>query len=90
MAPHGIYPCRDDDTWVAIAVRDDDDWTALGGVIGAPWAAEARFAGLAGRLAEQDELDRLAGRVDRRPGARRGRGRSAVAGRAGRARPAAV
>jgi benzylsuccinate CoA-transferase BbsF subunit len=61
MAPHGVYPCRDDDTWMAIAVRDDNDWTALGGLIGAPWAAEARFAGLTGRLAEQDELDRLVG-----------------------------
>jgi crotonobetainyl-CoA:carnitine CoA-transferase CaiB-like acyl-CoA transferase len=61
MAPHGIYPCRDDDTWVAIAVRDDEDWTALGGVIGAPWATEARFTILARRLSEQDELDRLVG-----------------------------
>ncbi len=58
-APHGIYPCRDEDTWVAIAVRDDDDWKAFSGVIGAPWAAAARFADLAGRLAGQDELDRL-------------------------------
>jgi crotonobetainyl-CoA:carnitine CoA-transferase CaiB-like acyl-CoA transferase len=61
MAPHGIYPCRDDDTWVAIAVRDDEDWTAFGGVLGTPWATEARFASLARRLAEQDELDRLVG-----------------------------
>lgn len=61
MAPHGVYPCRDEDTWVAIAVRHDEDWTALAGVIGAPWAAEARFAGLSGRLAGQDDLDRLVG-----------------------------
>jgi crotonobetainyl-CoA:carnitine CoA-transferase CaiB-like acyl-CoA transferase len=61
MAPHGIYPCRDEDTWVAIAVRDDDDWTALVTVIGAPWASDPRFADLAGRLAGLDELDRLVG-----------------------------
>ncbi len=90
MAPHGIYPCRDDDTWVAIAVRDDNDWTALGGLIGAPWAAEAavrrpdRPAGGAGRARP------IGGGLDRRPGARRRRGRRAVAGRAERARPAAV
>ncbi len=29
MAPHGIYPCRHEDAWVAIACRHDDDWAAL-------------------------------------------------------------
>lgn len=34
MAPHGVYPARGHDQWVAIAVRDDRDWQALAGVIG--------------------------------------------------------
>jgi len=33
MAPHGIYPCSDDDQWVAIACPDDQQWTALCSVI---------------------------------------------------------
>src|SRR6476661_7173552 len=33
MAPHGIYPCREDDAWVAIACRDDGDWAALAEVV---------------------------------------------------------
>jgi crotonobetainyl-CoA:carnitine CoA-transferase CaiB-like acyl-CoA transferase len=61
MAPHGIYPCRDEDTWVAIAVRDDDDWSALRELIRAPWAVDARFAELTGRLNGQVDLDRLVG-----------------------------
>lgn len=57
MAPHGIYECRGEDEWVAIACRDDRDWEAFGRVVGEPWAAEPRFEALSGRLAAQDELD---------------------------------
>ncbi len=59
QAPHGCYPCRGDDTWVAIAVRSDDEWRAFTHVLGQPtWGAEARFATLSGRLQYHDELDR--------------------------------
>ena len=34
MAPHGVFPCEGDDTWIAIACRDDDDWKCLAKVIG--------------------------------------------------------
>jgi crotonobetainyl-CoA:carnitine CoA-transferase CaiB-like acyl-CoA transferase len=57
MAPHGIYPAAGEDEWVAIACRDDAEWRGLARVIGAAWAAEPRFAALAGRLRAQDELD---------------------------------
>ena len=57
MAPHGIYPARGEDRWVAVACRDDADWTALAKVVGEPWAADARFAILGGRLAAEDDLD---------------------------------
>ena len=40
MAPHGIYPCRDADTWVAIACRHDEDWSRLADVIGEAWAKD--------------------------------------------------
>ncbi len=29
MAPHGVYRCRGEDQWVALACRDDADWIAL-------------------------------------------------------------
>lgn len=57
MAPHGIYPAAGDDRWVAIACRDDSDWAALAEVVGEPWAGEARYATLAGRLESEDDLD---------------------------------
>ena len=61
MAPHGCYPCAGDDEWASIAAGSDDEWRALAGVIGEPWAAESRFATLASRKGEEDELDRLIG-----------------------------
>jgi benzylsuccinate CoA-transferase BbsF subunit len=58
MAPHGIYPAHGDDSWLAIACRDDADWRELARVLDRPFTREARFAGLAGRLEAQDDLDR--------------------------------
>ncbi|MEO8539877.1 MAG: CoA transferase [bacterium] len=58
MAPHNTYRCRGEDRWVAIAVRNDAEWQAMARAMGDPdWAADAKFATLAGRLANQDELD---------------------------------
>ena len=34
-APHGVYPCRGDDTWIAISVSTDAQWAALSGVLAA-------------------------------------------------------
>jgi crotonobetainyl-CoA:carnitine CoA-transferase CaiB-like acyl-CoA transferase len=58
MAPHGVYACGGEDQWVAIACRDDADWTRLAAVIGEPWTADARYASVDGRLADEDALDR--------------------------------
>jgi crotonobetainyl-CoA:carnitine CoA-transferase CaiB-like acyl-CoA transferase len=61
MAPHGIYPCRDDDSWVAIACRHDGDWAALAGVIAEPWVKDEAFVTLVGRVGAEDELDAALG-----------------------------
>jgi len=58
MAPHGVYPCAGDDTWIAIAVTGGATWRALCEAIGRRDAAsEQRYATLAGRLAAHDEID---------------------------------
>jgi crotonobetainyl-CoA:carnitine CoA-transferase CaiB-like acyl-CoA transferase len=57
-APHGCYPCRDEDTWCALAVSTDAEWERFRAVVGEDWAGDPRFATAAGRLAHVDELDR--------------------------------
>jgi benzylsuccinate CoA-transferase BbsF subunit len=44
-APHGCYPCRGCERWIAIALCHDADWTAFGRVLGDPgWMHDSRFA----------------------------------------------
>ncbi len=58
MAPHGVYPCRGEDRWIAIAIDSDSSWRAFCGAMGSPvWAEDPRFATAAGRLHHQDEID---------------------------------
>ena len=65
-APHGVYPCAGKDRWLAIACFTDAEWQALAMVAGKPeWAADARFASLTSRLANQDALDGLIGQWSR-------------------------
>ena len=61
-APHGVYPCRGEDRWVAIAVEGDAAWQALKQKMGAPaWAEDDRFQTLSGRLTHQALLDQHLG-----------------------------
>lgn len=56
-APHGIYPCRDEE-WLAIACRDDDDWEHLATLAGDDVPAlRSGFDGVADRLAARRALD---------------------------------
>jgi crotonobetainyl-CoA:carnitine CoA-transferase CaiB-like acyl-CoA transferase len=60
-APHGIYPCSGADRWITIACPSDAEWKALTTVVSEDWTAATKFATAQGRLAHQDELDRLLG-----------------------------
>ena len=59
-APHNAYRCRGEDRWCTIAVFDDEEWQGFRRAIGNPsWSREPRFATLAGRKENEDELDKL-------------------------------
>ena len=59
-APHGVYRCRGNDRWCAIAVFSDEEWQGFKRASGKPpWAEDERFATLSGRLSNAEELDRL-------------------------------
>jgi benzylsuccinate CoA-transferase BbsF subunit len=59
-APHGVYPCKGDDQWIAIAVETDQQWEALVQAAGSPpWAQDDRFADALSRWKHREELDRF-------------------------------
>ena len=56
-APHGCYPCRGDDRWVAISVTSEEEWLGLRRAMGDPAGAllgEARFADAFRRKRHED------------------------------------
>jgi crotonobetainyl-CoA:carnitine CoA-transferase CaiB-like acyl-CoA transferase len=56
MAPHGVYPVRGEDRWIAIAAADDEQWTALCRVL--QWApSDDDFDTPAARRARAELLD---------------------------------
>jgi crotonobetainyl-CoA:carnitine CoA-transferase CaiB-like acyl-CoA transferase len=57
MAPHGVFRCKGEDNWVAIACADDAQWRELATSIDADLAADKRFDTLANRQANEDELE---------------------------------
>ncbi|MDM7999314.1 MAG: CoA transferase [Dehalococcoidia bacterium] len=59
-APHGVFKCRGQDRWCAIAVTTDEEWQRFSAAIGNPlWSAESRFSTLRARISNSEELDLL-------------------------------
>ena len=57
-APHGIYPCRGDDRWIAITVFTDAEWRGLVAAMGRPaWGDDSRCATPAARIAYATTID---------------------------------
>ncbi len=54
--PHGLYPARGEDAWVAIAVLDDDAWQRLRTAL--HWPTDPPLARLADRMKAREEIDR--------------------------------
>ena len=58
QAPHGVYACRGDDEWVAIAVGTDDEWRGLCDTLGhPPWTRTPEFKDAFSRHANRESLD---------------------------------
>jgi len=59
-APHGMYRCKGDDRWCAIAVFTDEEWKSFCRVVGNPaWTKDPKFNTFLGKKQNEDELDRL-------------------------------
>lgn len=60
MAPHGVYPCKGEDRWCAIAVQNETQWHSFIKILGSPgWGNEAEFSNLDVRIQNQERLDKL-------------------------------
>jgi crotonobetainyl-CoA:carnitine CoA-transferase CaiB-like acyl-CoA transferase len=58
MAPHGVFACREPDTWVALAIPDDDAWARFRAMDGSPVrSVDDRLSFLPERLARREELE---------------------------------
>jgi len=58
IAPHNVYPCAGEDTWVSIVVATDDEWRAFANALRRPeWLRDARFASAQTRWSHRRELD---------------------------------
>jgi len=62
MAPHGVFPCRGDDRWMAIAITSEEAWRALCAMMGrAALATDVRFATARDRKKHEDALEAVVG-----------------------------
>jgi benzylsuccinate CoA-transferase BbsF subunit len=58
-APHGIYRCKGDDRWCAIAAQSDGEWADFCRAINQPeWIDDPRFASLKKRKENEEALNR--------------------------------
>jgi benzylsuccinate CoA-transferase BbsF subunit len=59
-APHGVYPCKGDDRWCAIAVNGEEEWQSLCREMGRPeLAADARFRTFDDRKKNEETLNKI-------------------------------
>jgi benzylsuccinate CoA-transferase BbsF subunit len=57
-APHGVFPCRGRERWVALSVADDAEWQRFVAALDSPaWAQDQALATAAGRKAAEDQLE---------------------------------
>ena len=60
LCPHGMYPCKGKDKWVAIGIDTPQEWVNFCEAMGVPdWAKEEKFVNKETRLKNAGELDRL-------------------------------
>jgi crotonobetainyl-CoA:carnitine CoA-transferase CaiB-like acyl-CoA transferase len=60
IAPQGVYRCKGEDEWVAIAVSSEEEWANLCDAMDNPsWVREPKFSDPITRYSNHDRLDKL-------------------------------
>jgi len=59
-APHGVYQCKGEDRYCAIAIFTEEEWQEFCKIMGSPeWTRETRFSSLKVRKENEEELNSL-------------------------------
>ncbi|MDB5726739.1 MAG: CoA-transferase [Novosphingobium sp.] len=65
-APHGVYPTKGDDRWLALAIASESQWVSLARVLGhLEWLDNVAWRDAAGRRADRSALDEVLGKATR-------------------------
>jgi benzylsuccinate CoA-transferase BbsF subunit len=57
-APHGVYPCRGIEQWIAISVMSEGEWRGFCRAIGQPsWTRSPEFSSFRARKENEERLD---------------------------------
>jgi len=59
MVPHGVYACKGEDNWIALAVRNDEEWQRFCHLADDPRLAREEFSTISGRLHNVEEIEGL-------------------------------
>lgn len=58
MAPHGVFPCKGNENWLALCVETDQQWRSFCQAVGrSEWVEDARFATSRDRLHRTSDLE---------------------------------
>ena len=56
--PHGVFPCRGEERWVALSIWNDEEWRRFVEAIGAPeWACDPQYRTVLGRKRHEARLE---------------------------------
>lgn len=56
-SPHGVFPAKGEDRWIAITTPDEESWKAFAGIVDPSLLDDPRFATAADRKQHEDALD---------------------------------
>lgn len=59
FCPHGVYPCRGNDRWIAISITSEQEWQAFAYVINQAWADDPGFSSAIVRKQCEEQLNSL-------------------------------
>lgn len=57
--PHGVYPCKEEDSWIALAITSEEQWKSLQNTIDKKWVWNDKFYTFAQRKKNEEELNNL-------------------------------